>query len=64
MKNKIEKYILEENAKNIWLILYTSSQNEPSCDIVENKKELLELVKYHKQHTDNYRVVELIKGAL
>jgi hypothetical protein len=67
LKNNLETFSLNQQTKDIFLVLYTDSKYEPSCDIAESDSELLYLLNEHEKISSGdinykYRVVKLTKG--
>jgi hypothetical protein len=62
LDDKLETYKLDKDTKEIWLIPYEGYGIDAICDIAQNEQELKELLEYHEQANDNYRIVKLVKG--
>jgi hypothetical protein len=67
LKDNLETFSLNQQTKDIFLILYTDSEYEPSCDIAESESELLYLLNEHEKMSSGdlnykYRIVKLTKG--
>lgn len=60
--DKLEHLTLKTNTKTIWLLPYTNSEYEPSCDIAETQEDLEYYIKANEKYGTEYRIIKVEIG--